>query len=775
MTPHDPAADRLLAAAATLLQAGDLTGAEQACRELLARHPGSAPAWNLAGLVLHAKGQKVQAVAALERAVALEPGRAELHAHLAELRRQAGQPGPGAEAARVAVRLAPELAAGHVNLALCLQDLEQHAEAEQSFRRALALQPGDARTHYHLGNLLRECKRLPESAASLEEALRLRPNDPDTLNSLGLTLTRLEQPDEADRAFREALRLRPGLVAAWSNLGHLLLTREEPGAALAAFERALVLRPDHVEALTGQGQALLALHRCDDGLAVLIRALRLQPGSAEITFEVSRAYWMLGRYVEALAGAERAATLKPDYAEAWARVVTLRAEMCDWRHAPGEARRLFELAAVRKAEGGTVPFGPWEALAWPLDRTAQRDHAYWFGQRYVEYAAKTKAERAGFPRRHAFGHRLRIGYLSHEFRTNSVAQLVAGLFGAHDRGAVEVFGYADTPSDDSERRRRLEAGCDHFTDLRPLSAVEAARRIAADGIDILVALNYCTYDSRPEILALRPAPVQVSYMLATTVRAELFDYFLTDSVASPPGQDNLFFEKLVRLPPTYLPADPQLPIAQQQTERSAWGLPERGFVFGCFNNPYKIDPAIFDVWMRVLDRIPGAVLWLYERSPGVMDNLRREAAARGIDPGQLVWARRVPSPEHLERHRHADLALDTALYSGHATTVYSLWAGVPVLTVAGDHFANRVSASVLTAAGLPELIAGSLEEYEQRAVALASNPEEVRHYRGRLAASRTTSPLWDPVRLARRLERAYQQMGEIHQAGKGPEAFEVTD
>jgi protein O-GlcNAc transferase len=310
-----------------------------------------------------------------------------------------------------------------------------------------------------------------------------------------------------------------------------------------------------------------------------------------------------------------------------------------------------------------------------------------------------------------------------------------------------------------------------------LSLPATAQRIAADGIHILVDLMGHTGYNRLPALALRPAPIQVTYLgHAGTTGADFIDYLIGDPVVTPPDLAAAFREQLLRLPHCYLATDDQQAIADSAGTRPDHGLPEVGLVFCAFNKSYKIEPRVLGAWMRILSEVPGSVLWLSQAGPLVEENLRREAEARGVEGGRLVFSRWVRGKaEHLARHRLADLFLDTLIYNGHTTAYDALWAGLPVLTCPGDTFASRVGASLLHAVGLPELIAPDLEEYERRAVELARQPEKLRQLGEKLAAQRPTAPLFDTPRFVRNLERAYLNMWDNYAAGRSPQAMDVTE
>jgi len=387
------------------------------------------------------------------------------------------------------------------------------------------------------------------------------------------------------------------------------------------------------------------------------------------------------------------------------------------------------------------------------------------------------------PRKALFHHqpcaereRIRLGYLSGDFHQHATAQLMAELFEYHDRDRFEVFAYSYGPDDDSPMRVRLAAAFDRLVDIRALSHRKAADLIHADQVDILVDLKGYTRHARPAISAYRPAPVQVSYLgYPATMGADFIDYIIVDPFIVPSSQQPFFSERLVHLPRSYQANDRRREVADARTSRQDFGLPAEGLVLCSFNNSYKISPAFFDIWMRLLRAVPGSVLWLLEANPLVRGNLRFEAEKRGVDTGRLIFAPVVPPAEHLARHRHADLFLDTLPCNAHTTASDALWAGLPVVTCSGDTFAGRVAGSLLMAIDMPELVTKSLEEYEQAALALARSPQRLIAVREKLQNNRDGSALFDLPKLTGNIEAAYARMWQTWLAGQTPAAFSIED
>jgi len=442
-----------------------------------------------------------------------------------------------------------------------------------------------------------------------------------------------------------------------------------------------------------------------------------------------------------------------------------RAQACDWDNFETDQAKLVDM--VR--QGVRVP--PFYLLSTPasaLDQSICAQH--WIKPIAPPSEAifnhKVSAERE----------RIRLGYLSADFHQHSTAHLMAELFERHHRDRFEVFAYSYGPDDESPMRARLGRAFDRFVDIRALSHHQAAEVIHADKVDILIDLKGYTHRARPAISAYRPAPVQVSYLgYPATMGADFVDYIIVDPFVVPGGQQPFFSERLVHLPGCYQVNDRRREVAGTHASRQECGLPAEGLVFCSFNNSYKLSPVFFDIWMRLLRSVPGSVLWLLEANELVKANLCSEAEKRGVDPGRLAFAPIVPSAEHLARHQHADLFLDTLPCNAHTTASDALWAGLPVLTCSGDTFAGRVAGSLLMAIGMPELIMESLEEYEQAALALASDPRRLIGLRQKLQKNRDASALFDLPKLTGNIEAAYARMWQTRLSGQKPAAFSIEN
>jgi predicted O-linked N-acetylglucosamine transferase (SPINDLY family) len=711
-------------------QAGDCQGAEWFCRQVLQYQPNHTEAIYLLGVIANDVGKLEQAREFFRHTAQLSPGNAVFTNAL-----------------------------GEVNLNLGRQE-----EALACFRQAIASRPSYERAHNNLGRALHALGDLPAAEASFTEAVRLNPRYPTAHNNLGAALQAQGQVAKAGDHFRQALALRPDYPEAHFNLGTVLQAQDDPVSAAGCFQEAIRLRPNYVRAHFHLGQVLEQLRQDYAALASYETADRLQPDDPEILRRLGDLLVLKKDWPAALAALEKAAALRQDDPEPFARLASARQQVCDWRAYTAELERLWADAEKQIAAGKATAVVPFQAvtLPWPRQRllAVARSHCESLTRRQHDRGVTLNVDHP-----HTRPDRLRIGYVSGDFYDHPISHLLQGLFGCHDRSQFEVFAYSFGPPDQSSYRRRIIAGCDHFIEVAPLSSLNLAQRIVADGIHILVDLMGHTGVNRLGAFALRPAPIQVSFlgMLGTT-GGDFLDYLITDRIVTPPEYAPDFVEKLVTLPDCYLiaepldPADRPDPAIVSPDLRKANGLPEDGFVFCSFNSAYKIEPGTFNVWMKVLSRVPGSVLWLHSTGALLEDNLRREAMARGVPPERLVFASFLPRPEHIARHRAADLFLDTLVYNAAATASLALQTGLPVLTCLGETFASRVGASLLNAVGLPEMIAPNALQYEELAVWLATRPDEIARIRAKLVVHLPTAPLFDASRFVRHLERAYQTM-----------------
>ena len=653
----------------------------------------------------------------------------------------------------------------------------KHEIAVEYIRRAIELQGNAAAFHDNLGAVYQALHKIPEAVASYRRALELQPDAGKIHNSLGIVLQCQGNLDEAVASYRRALELKPDFAEGHNNLGNALKDQGQMAAAVDSYGRALELKPDLAEVHNNLGTALMEQGELTAAVACYRRALELKPDLAVAHSNLGTVLKEQGQLDEAAACFRQALELNPDDPITLGSLVHALQHLCCWDGLHALSQRVIEAVnrPVEELIASAVP--PFGFLTLPIPTTAEQQLRC-AGQ-WVNHQLKVTSEPGHSRVRGPKGNdnsRITIGYLSADFHSHATAWLMAELIEKHDRDRFAVFGYSYGADDASPMRRRLVQAFDRFVDVRETSFQEAAQRIADDGVDILVDLKGYTTHSRSQILALRPAPIQVNYLgYPGTMGAPFMDYILVDDFVVPLDQQPFFTEKLVHLPGCYQVNDSRREISVRTPSRTQCGLPEQGFVFCSFNNSYKITPEMFGVWMELLREIPGSVLWLLEGNRFVSANLSREAQLRGIPAERLVFAPyQTVLSEHLARHRVADLFLDSFPVNAHTTASDALWAGCPVLTLAGTTFASRVAGSLLCSLDLRELVTTSLEEYRALAIELARNKERLADLRTRLAANRITSGLFSGEQFARNVEKAYLGMWEIYVSGEKPRTFAVS-
>ena len=569
--------------------------------------------------------------------------------------------------------------------------------------------------------------------------------------------------EESIASYRLATSLDPQLATAHNDLGNVLMEQGKRDEAWACYRRALEIRPSYAEAHNNVGNLYQMNGQFTEAVACYQKAIDLSPNYAEAHRNLGSALVNLGRLPDANASFQTAISLQPAFTEAIAQLEHQMRNLCEWN-----GLNLLSNLLIEKVENQTACVNPFVFLT--LDATPRQQFLcarQWAAQNlHGSSQDARKPVLAARPK-----DRITLGYLSCDFHEHSTAHLTSELFELHDRSRFEVMAYSYGPDDGSPARRRLVAAFDRFVDISDLSFADAAGRIREGGVDILVDLKGYTANARPQIVALRPAPVQVNYLgFPGTLGASALDYIIVDAYVVPPSQQPVFSEKLVYLPDCYLANDSTRQISPYVPSRQDCGLPETGVVFCCFNTSYKITPTMFDIWMRLLKAVAGSVLWLLESNPHATKNLKKEASARDVSPERLIFAPMLPNSDHLARFALADLFLDTLPYNAHTLASDALWGGCPVVTCSGQTFASRVAGSLLNAIGLPGLVTTSLAEYESLALELALHPDRLRTIRQKLAANRLTTPLFDSRLFTRNLEAAFETMWSGYQTGKTPGA-----
>ena len=604
-----------------------------------------------------------------------------------------------------------------------------------------------------------------EAAARYHDVLRIDPANADALYYLALISCQHGRFEGGAGLARKSLAGDPKQARSHVVLGRALHALGLHANALSSFDRAIALTPELAPAHANRADVLSKISRNAEALDSYDRALALAPDSVADWMNRGVALVALNRHDEAVTSFERGLALDPDFAQAddfRAPLLLSKLRICDWTDLAAETGEL--LAMVRAEKPLSLPYA---IVAIPSAPAEQLQCARRYVQEQPAYRPLWQGE--------VYAHdRLRVAYLSADFNEHPTAYLTAGLFEQHDKSRFEITALSFGQNDNSPARHRLQAAFEHFIDVHDNSDHEIAALMRRSEIDIAVDLMGFTKDNRLGVLARCAAPIQVNYLgYPGTIGAPYMDYFLADATVIPEGHDAFYAERVVRLPGTYQINDNRRVISQRTPTRGECGLPQDGFVFCCFNNPQKITPEIFDIWMRLLCATAGSVLWLITGNAKAAANLRLEAEKRGVAPERLIFAPKASVADHLARHGLADLCLDTLPYNAHTTASDALWAGLPVLTCLGETFAGRVAASLLKAIGLDALITRTLGEYEALALRLAGEPAYLATLKDNLNRNRDTCLLFDTQSATRHIEAAYLTMAEIARRHEKPRSFNV--
>ncbi|MFZ2333463.1 MAG: tetratricopeptide repeat protein [Sideroxyarcus sp.] len=660
----------------------------------------------------------------LEKAISVNPDSADFYFLQGNLFASEKKPDKATSCYRKVLSIQPDNAEVHCLLGDIFSESGHFDEAIASYRSALALQPDYADAHNKLGAAFRKNNNLEDAMACFIKALALQPDSATFNSNLGVVYKEMGKLDEAVACYRKALSSKPEFPEALTNLGNIFREQENPDDAIACYNEALTLKPDLVMANSNLGGVLLDQHKLDQAAACFRKVLELSPESHQARLSL----------------------------------IYIRLHECDWNDL--ETNSEIVRQAVREQPPNIddiiVPF---PLLALP---GATPEEQRICAEKWAQIECKSQIlrhKKMEFVFKRKSKPKIHVGYFSSDLRRHPVSQLMAEVFELHDRNRFHISAYSYGADDGSDVRKRLEKAFDQFVDMREFSDEDIAQRIYLDQTDILVDLTGYTHNSRSRILTFRPAPVQVGYIgYLGTMGGNFMDYIIADPFLIPPEDQKYYTEKVAYLP-FYQANDRQCAVAETPS-RKACGLPQQGIVFCSFNQTYKILPDVFDVWMRLLTASPGSVLWLYASNQNAIDNLQREAHARGVSPERLIFAETLPLDQHLARMKCADLFLDTLPYNAGTTASNALWAGLPIVTCAGKTFPSRMAGSLLTAMGVPELITYNLDDYYSLALDLARDRNKRETIRNKIIANRDLAPLFDSKLFTRNLEAAYTKMLE---------------
>ncbi|CAN1176457.1 Probable UDP-N-acetylglucosamine--peptide N-acetylglucosaminyltransferase SEC [Linum perenne] len=732
-------------------------------------------------------GDLPRALQYYKEAVKLKPSFPDAYLNLGNVYKGLGRPQDAIACYQRAIQSRPNYAIAYGNLASTYYERGQLDLAILHYKQAISLDPRFLEAYNNLGNALKDVGHVDEAIQCYSQCLTLQPSHPQALTNLGNIYMEWNLPAAAASYYKATLAVTTGLSAPFNNLAVIYKQQGNYADAISCYNEVLRIDPSAADGLVNRGNTYKEIGRVTEAIQDYIRAITVRPTMAEAHANLASAYKDSGRVEAAVKSYSQALVLRPDFPEATCNLLHTLQCVCSWE----ERDKMFsEVEGIirRQINSSVLPsVQPFHAIAYPLDPMLALE----ISRKYAAHCSMI-ATRFALPpfnhpppvpiKRDHGNERLRVGYVSSDFGNHPLSHLMGSVFGMHNRTNIEVFCYALSANDGTEWRQRIQTEVEHFVDVSSMTSDTIAKLINEDRIQILINLNGYTKGARNEIFAMRPAPIQVSYMgFPGTTGATYIDYLVTDEFVSPLQYARIYSEKLVHLPHCYFVNDykqKNLDVLDPncQHKRSDYGLPEDKFIFACFNQLYKMDPEIFNTWCNILKRVPNSALWLLRFPAAGEMRLRAYAAAQGVQPDQIIFTDVAMKQEHIRRSALADLCLDTPLCNAHTTGTDVLWAGLPMVTLPLEKMATRVAGSLCLATGLgEEMIVNSMKEYEERAVSLALSRPKLQALTNKLKSVRLSCPLFDTARWVKNLDRAYFKMWSIYCAGKEPNHFKVTE
>jgi len=629
----------------------------------------------------------------------------------------------------------------------------------------LKVQPKSFEANHLIGVICGVQNDHAQAKKYFDKALKANNKDVWTYFNLAKSLTELGEVSEALHQYSKAIQLQPAFAEAWTNKSTILCKLKRFDEALAHSEKAIQFMPNLAEAWSSRGFILYGMQHYDQAKASSEKSIQLKPDLAESYYNLGNIYSCQKQFELALRNYEKVYSLDPEYEKLISAILSVKVGMCDWSQFEYQKRLIAQkIIALEKTSD---PFDMIAIADIPaIHRTCS--------ELYIKDKHHLNNDLGSTPKSLKKS-KIILGYYSADFRNHPVSFLAAELFEIHDKDSFEIIAFSFGPDVKDEMQNRLSKAFDQFIDVRDKSDQEVAILSRHLGVDIAIDLGGYTKDCRPGIFSYRAAPIQLSYIgYLGTSGAPYIDYLIADKTIVPLNSQNYYSEKIVYLP-SYQVNDRKRKISSRQFSRKDFDLPMNSFIFCCFNNNYKILPATFDGWMRILTAVDNSILFLYAENKWARSNLINEALKRGISSERLVFGEHLEPDEYLARYKICDLFLDTFPYNAGTTASDALWAGLPVLTMMGESFASRMAASLLTAIDLPELITSSQENYEALAIELATNPAKVKGIKTKLESNRLTTPLFDTPRFTKHLEEAYITMYERYHADLPPEHIYIVE
>ena len=745
---------------------GDLKASVKMFENAVKIKPDYFEAYKNLGITLENLNRNKASIDNLLIAISINPSYFDANYHLANVYQKLSQHENAVEFYEKAISINPNVAEAHFNLGNALKNLGHLDRAIQAYKKVISMNPNLAETHNNLGVIYKEIGNIKLAVSSYKDAIKNKPDFIEAHNNLGILYKESFQFLKAKDSFKKVIELKPDYAEAHNNLGLVFMNLGQFVDAHNCYKNALKFKPDYALSYNNIGTVLGVLGKTKAAVESYEKAIALNPDYADAYNNLGNVLRNRRKRVEALSCFEKAYKIEPNTAYLFGAVLNTKMHLCIWDNFDSNISKLSE-----KIKKNQKAIGPFALKALIDDLSIQKKAAEIFVEdQFQSNFLKYKSEI------HQKNSIIRIGYFSADYKIHPTSYLCAELFELHDRSKFEIHAFSYSKDTKDKMNLRIKKGVDCFHDVLSMSNEDLVNLSRSLEIDIAVDLGGYTANSRTKVFAMSLAPIQVNYLgYPGSMHADYMDYLVADKVLIPENKKEYYSEKIVYMPDTYQVNISEQNVANEELTRKDLDLPEKGFVFCCFNNAYKITPSTFEGWMNILNHVENSVLWLLVNNETSIANLKKEANKHGIKENRLVFAPYISSEKHLNRIKYADLFLDTLPYNAHTTTSDALRMGLPVLTLQGKSFASRVAASLLNAVNLPELITNSQKHYESLAVELAKNPKKYKNIKSKLLNNLPNAPLFNSTLFTRNLESAYEVMFEKYHQGVEPDHIYVVD
>jgi protein O-GlcNAc transferase len=639
------------------------------------------------------------------------------------------------------------------------------SQAISCYEKILKIDPNSTVAYFNIAVIYDTLNSPEKSVENYKKAIENQSDNADAYNNMGSAYIKLGYIKEAADAYKNVIKIRPEHAYAYNNLGNVLMLQQSHNKAIRSFKQAIFFDENYADAYNNLGDAYLNINEIKNAHKSYEKALLIDPYHVKALHNVGFLHAENKEHEKAINAFQKALDIEPNDELAMAYKLFQQRQICKWEKLENNNLKISNLG-INETKISPLILMPLEDSP---ERHLQRATNWVKNFHHSNHKPKIRCHKDN-------SKHIRVGYISTDFKNHPVAHLIAKVLETHSKDHFKVYGYSIGPIKNDAMRKRLIKAFDFFEDVSNMNDKDVANKVQNDEIDILIDLNGHTSDCRPGIFELRPSKIQINYLgYPGSMGAKYIDYIIADQNLIPKDYQRFYSEKPIYLPHHYQAQDDGLEIAAKIPTRLSLGLPEKGFIFCAINNTYKISSIEFDIWMRLLQKIDGSVLWLYESNKFVKDNLRKEASVRGIAPNRLIFAKRIPHDKYLAQLRQADLYLDTFNYNAGATASNALWAGLPVLTKQGKSYTARMASSLLKSLGMNELITTNELDYEKLALDLAQNTDKIAYIKQKLIKNRKSMPLFNTELFTRHLEDGYKRAYQKSLNGEKPDTIIVPE